>query len=191
MNCRGRTWVPGRWTDRIMSLWPPRSRLESITWLFFVCDSPFFGSSVKICTMIDDDWGVVWAIEKSVSYAYILLLLLCVLLLLCLFSLQDTVCGFTTEYLDLIDYNLYTVRCCTTYEHVFVYTCLLLCSVLLYCCYCSCCCLLLLFVIVCRMAKFVAGVHCIWFQCFFTQTRYIFNVALGSTVAFTVSFFYL
>ena len=89
------------------------------------------------------------------------------LLLLCLFSLQDTVCGFTTEYLDLIDYNLYTVRCCTTYEYVFVYTCLLLCSVLLYCCCCSCCCLLLLFVIVCQMANFVPVVHCsIWFQCF-------------------------
>ena len=31
-------------------------------------------------------------------------------------------CGFTTEYLDPINYN-YTVRCCTTYEYVFVYTC--------------------------------------------------------------------
>ena len=38
-------------------------------------------------------------------------------------------CGFITEYLDLIDYNQYTVRCCTTYEYVFVYTCLPLCSV--------------------------------------------------------------
>ena len=59
------------------------------------------------------------------------------------------------------------VRCCTTYEYVFVYTCLLLlCSVLLYCCCCSSCCVLLLFVIVCRMATFVAVVHCIWLQCF-------------------------
>ena len=81
----------------------------------------------------------------------------------CCFSFRylDTVCGFTTEYLDLIDYN-YTVRCCTMYEYVFAYTChvllLLLCSsVLLYCLWCSCCCLLLLFVIMCRMAKFVAG----------------------------------
>ena len=78
--------------------------------------------------------------------------------------LRDTVCGLTTEYLDLIDYNYYTVRCCTTYEYVFVYTCLLLYtgSVLLYCCCCySCCCLLLMFFIVCRMAKFVPVVHCI------------------------------
>ena len=36
-------------------------------------------------------------------------------------------------YLDLMDYNLYTVLCCTTYEYLFVYTYLLLCSVLLYC----------------------------------------------------------
>ena len=56
------------------------------------------------------------------------------------FCYVDTVCGFTTEYLDLIDYNYYTVRCCTTYEYVFVCTCLLLCSALLYCCCCSCCC---------------------------------------------------
>ena len=28
---------------------------------------------------------------------------------------------FQTEYLDLIDYNYYTVRCCATYEYVFVY----------------------------------------------------------------------
>ena len=65
-------------------------------------------------------------------------------------------CGFAIEYLDLIDWNYYTVRCCTTCEYVFVYTCLLLCSVLLYC-YC----LVLLFVIVNRMAKFVPAVHCI------------------------------
>ena len=51
------------------------------------------------------------------------------------FCYLDTVWSFTTEYLDLIDYN-YAVRCCTTYEYVLVYTChvllpLLLCSVLL------------------------------------------------------------
>ena len=115
------------------------------------------------------------------------------LLLLCLFSLQDTVCGFTTEYLDLIDYNLYTVRCCTTYEYVFVYTCLLLWSVLLYCCCYSCCCLLLLFVIVCRTAKLL-----LWFSAsdssvffLFIQTRFFFNAPLGSTYCriFSVNFF--
>ena len=107
------------------------------------------------------------------------------------FCYVDTVCGFTTEYLDLIDYNYYTVRCCTTYEYVFAYTCLLLFSVLLYCCYYSCCCLLLLFVIVCRMAFFPS-----WFTAshssvffLFIQTRFFCNVTLGSTVAFSASIF--
>ena len=36
------------------------------------------------------------------------------------FCYLDTVCGFTTEHLDLIHYN-YTVRCCATCERVFVY----------------------------------------------------------------------
>ena len=74
-------------------------------------------------------------------------------------------CGFTTEYLDLTYYH-YTVRCCKTYENVFLYTChalllLLLCSALLYCCCCSRCCLLLLFVIVFRKATFFAVINCI------------------------------
>ena len=55
--------------------------------------------------------------------------------------LLGTVCGFTIGCLNLIDYN-YTVRCCTTYEYVFAYTChvflLLLLCVLLSCCCCSC-----------------------------------------------------
>ena len=79
------------------------------------------------------------------------------LLFLCLLYI-DTVCSFT-EYLHLIDINYYTVRCCKTYEYVFVYTCLLLCSVLLYSVLLLQ--LLLLFVIVCPMAKIVAVVHCI------------------------------
>ena len=69
-----------------------------------------------------------------------LLLLRCVLLLVLLFfsfCYVDTVCGFTTEYLDLIHYKHDAVRCCTTYEYV-VYTCLVLCNVLLYCCCSSC-----------------------------------------------------
>ena len=72
--------------------------------------------------MYDDDWGVVWAIDKSVLYACIVLLplLLCVTNVAS-FCYVDTVCGFTTEYLHLIDYN-YTARCCTTYEYIFVYT---------------------------------------------------------------------
>ena len=62
--------------------------------------------------------------------------------------LFSTVCAFTTGYLD-IDYN-YTVRCCPTYEYVFVYTChiflllLLLCVAILLLLPLQCCCLLLL-----------------------------------------------
>ena len=77
---------------------------------------------------------------------------------MCIRDSVDTVCGFATEYLDLIDYHYYTVRCCTTFEYAFVYTCLLLCIVLLYILLLL---QLLLFVIVCRMATFVAVVHCI------------------------------
>ena len=68
---------------------------------------------MKICTIIDDDCSVVRAIEKSVLCTYIVLLallLLCVLLVLfSLFVTYSPLCGFTTEYLDLIDYNYYTV----------------------------------------------------------------------------------
>ena len=74
---------------------------------------------------------------------------------------------------------------------IFVYTChvlllllLLLCSVLVYCC----CCLRLLIVIVCRMVKFDVVVDSsVLFR--FIQTRFIFNVPLSSTVAFTASIF--
>ena len=54
---------------------------------------------------------------------------LCAVTIFTFFSIcyVDTVCGFATEHLDLIDYNYYTVRCCTTYEYTFVYTCLLMC----------------------------------------------------------------
>ena len=56
--------------------------------------------------------------------------LLCVLfLLLFLFCFVDTVCGLTTEYLDLIDYS--TVRCCTAHKYV---------SYVPACCCVVCCC---------------------------------------------------
>ena len=88
------------------------------------------------------------------------------------FCYVGIVCGFRTEYLDLIDYHC-TLRCCATYEYVFVYTChvllLLLCSVLQYW-YC----LLLLFVIVCRMTTLVAVVHFIGFQCSSLHSNTIF-----------------
>ena len=133
---------------------------------------------------------------QSVLYAYIVLLpllLLCVVITYCCcfsFCYVDTVCGFTTEYLDLLlIYCNYTVRCCTMYDCIFCCCC----SVVVCCYTAAMLLLLLLFIIVCRMTKFVVVVHCIWFQCFFLliQTRFIFNVPLGSTVAFTASIFYL
>ena len=120
---------------------------ESRIMVFFVFvfgvafHSFFVPASVRICAMM-----IEVSSEQSRSHFWFS------------FYCINTVFGFTTEYLDLINCN-YTVRCYTTYEYVFVYTChvllllLLLCSVLLYCCSCSCCCLLLLFVVACRMAK--------------------------------------
>ena len=65
------------------------------------------------------------------------------------------------------------------------------CSVLLSCCCCSCsaaaCCWL--FIIVCWMTQFVAVVYCVWFQFLFIQTRFIFNIPLGSAVACTASIY--
>ena len=69
---------------------------------------------------------------------------------------------------------------------------LLLCSVL-YCSCCSWCCLRMLFVIACQMAKlllwFISSDSSVLFL--FIETRFNFNVPLGSTVAFTASMFYL
>ena len=85
----------------------------------------------------------------------------------CFFSFcyVDTVCGFTAEYLDLVHYN-YVVRCCTTYEYVFVYSCLLLCRVLDCCCcllllVAACCCLLLLAAACCCLLLLAAACCCL------------------------------
>ena len=88
---------------------------------------------------------------------------------------------------------------CTLLYEVFVYTChVYFCSCCSVCCCtavaaaaATCCCYLLLFVILCRMAKFVAAVNCIWLQCFLylyhTCKHYVLNVRLGSNGAFTAS----
>ena len=81
----------------------------------------FVPASVRICAMM-----IEVSSEQSRSHFWFS------------FYCINTVFGFTTEYLDLINCN-YTVRCYTTYEYVFVYTCHVL--------------LLLLFVVACRMAK--------------------------------------
>ena len=94
-----------------------------------------------------------------ILYAYTMLLLPLLLLsvLLFLFLLRTHRVRF---HRVPASHRFYAVRCCSTYVHVFVNTCLLLCNVL-YCCCCSCCCLLPLFVIVCRMVQFVSVGHCI------------------------------
>ena len=79
-----------RWIARLLSLWPWLLKFESITY-FFVFVILFFCSSVKICTIMDDDWSVVRAIETSVLYTYIVLLallLLCVAIIVFLFLLR-------------------------------------------------------------------------------------------------------
>ena len=106
------------------------------------------------------------------------------LVLLLFVCYVDTVRGFT-EYLDLIDYNYCTVRSCTTYEYVFVYICLLLCSVLLHFLCCSCCCLLLLFFIVCGWQNLF-----LWFTA--SDSSFSFSsFKHDCTVAFRASTFYL
>ena len=80
-----------RRTDRLLSLWPWLLRFESSTWCFSVCF--LFQCKNMHDRIIDDDWSVVRAIEKSVLYTYLivllaLLLLLCALLLFFLFPLR-------------------------------------------------------------------------------------------------------
>ena len=116
------------------------------------------------------------------------------------FCFLETVRGFTTEYLDLLNINsYYTVRCCMTYEYAFVYIrhvllLLLPFTVLLYCCCSSSCCLLLLFDKVCRMANIFAVVHCIWFHCntsLHSNTIYFHSTPWQYCVPFTAPTSYL
>ena len=104
--------------------------------------------------------------------------------------LLGTACGFTIGCLNLIDYN-YTVRCYTTYEYALVFTChvfLLLLIVLPSCCCCCCC--------SAAVRHRVPDSLLLWFITFhfsvfflFSQTRFIFNEPLGSTVACTASIY--
>ena len=76
---------------------------------------------------------------------------------------------------------LYDVRTCEYTRYALVYPCIsaaaaLCVAILLFRCSCSsAACRSLLFVIVCRIAKFDAVVHCIWSSVFFLQTRFMFN----------------
>ena len=162
--------------------WRPRFE-SSAGWCF-----DFFFFLFRCRKKCDHRWLKCRMGNREVSFIYIVLL--CVLFLLFFsFCYVDTVCGFTTEYLDLIDYHYYTVRCCTTYQYGFVYTCLLLCSVLLYwcfvaaaaaaCCYCSSSCA--------RWQNlfpwFTASDSCFFF--IFIQTRFIsmYPLAVHTAVA--------
>ena len=99
-----------KWRGRLLFPWPgcPWLKSRMIFFLFSVTFPVFLFQCKKLS---DDDWGVVWAIEKSVICAYIVLLLCGITVV----SYVDTAYGLAAEYLDLIDYS-YTVRCCTTYE---------------------------------------------------------------------------
>ena len=115
------------------------------------------------------------------------------LLLLFLFSHADTTCGFTTEYLDLIDYTSKQLLHCTLLHDVRVciriYLPACCCVVCCYtadaaaaatCCCCSSSCAgwqnLLLWSIASDPSVFFL----------FLQTRFIFNVPLGSTAVASI-----
>ena len=95
-NCHVRKPSPKEATDRLLSLGTLTSevRVQHVMFFFATFCYPFFCSSIKICTIIDDDWSDVRATKKTVIHIYIhvqlaLLLPLCVLLvLLSLFLLR-------------------------------------------------------------------------------------------------------
>ena len=172
-----------RWIARLLYPWRVVRGSNPGWWCFFLFSfcCHFLSCGLFQSKIVYDDWGVVWAIQKSVLYVCIhsaaataAASLLCVEITVVAVSLfvaytpcRHRLCAVSQQSTwtwYIIKFVLF-VRCCTTYEYVSVYTCLLLCSVLLCCCCCSSCCLRLLFVIVCRMTKIVAVVHCIWFQC--------------------------
>ena len=109
------------------------------------------------------------------TYTVLLALLLCVVI---------TVFHFVSTVSHQSTIITLFVRCCTTYEHVFVYTCLLLCSVLLYCCCCCCCCLsscagwqkLLLWFTVPGCSDLFLFIDTIYFQCTPWQYCLIYSV---------------
>ena len=58
-----------RWTGRLLSLLPRRPWFESrIMVCVFSCDISRFST---LCKNVYDDWSFLWAIDKSVLYAYI------------------------------------------------------------------------------------------------------------------------
>ena len=160
---------------------------------------PFLPECKNMC---DDDWGVVWAIEKSVLCAAAAAALCVVIRLLFLYLFRRDRAWFHNRVLLNIS-SYYTVRCCMTYEYAFVYIghvlllllLLLLCTVLLYCCCYSFCCLLLMFDNVCRMAKTFAVVRCIWLHCIlslhsntiYLSTPWQYCVPLTASICYLLS----
>ena len=108
--------------------------------------------------------------------------------------LLGTVCvPSPQEYLNLIDCNLYywVVRCCTTYEHVFVYTCHV------FCCCCSVCCYTAVVGAAVRH-RLPDGKNCccgslhlipVFSFSSFKHNERLMYVPLGSTVAFAASIY--
>ena len=98
----------------------------------------------------------------------------------------ETVRGFTTENLDVLNINsYYTVRCYMTYEYAFEYILhvlllLLLCTVWLYCCCSSSCCSITCAGWQTFLPWFTASDSIVFFL--FVWTRYILKVPLSSTV---------
>ena len=95
---------------------------------------------------------------------------LCVIVCCFSFCYVDTVCGFATEYTwtwSIIISILYAAaRRTSMYSYIPTCCCVLCCYTAVAAAAATCCCLLLLFATVCRMAKFVSVVHCIWLQRF-------------------------
>ena len=89
--------------------------------------------------MYDDDWGVFWAIEKvcfiCIHSAAADAAALCVVtVVVTLVTYVETVCGFTAEYLDLLDINRHLLHAAAwrTSMHLYI-------TAMYFCCFCCCC----------------------------------------------------
>ena len=105
------------------------------------------------------------------------------------FCYVDTVCGFTTEYLDLIDYNYYTAaRRTSMYSYIPACCCVVCCYTAVAVAAAACCCCSSS----CANGKicFRGSLHLIPVFSFSSSKHdFIFNVPLDSTVAFSASIF--
>ena len=203
-NCHVRTRV-GEHVGCCPSDLGVRPRMESrMIFLFFLCHIYFlfFVPECEICTVVMIEASSEQSKSLFYMHTYCCRCWCSVLLLLFLFCYVETVCGFTTEYLDLLDINsYYIVRCWMTYEYAFVYTHhvlllpLLLLSVV--CCYtvvaaaaAACCCCSSTFAgWQSLLPLLIASDSIVFFV--FVQTRFIFNVPLAVLLCRSYSFDFL